>query len=35
MGMGVGIWLGTKYDCKPYIVFFAKFIAENIPKERE
>ena len=31
-GVTLGVWLGTKYDCKPYIDMIAKLIAENTPK---
>jgi len=33
-GVTVGVWLGTKYDCKPYVDIVMKFITENTPKER-
>ena len=33
-GVTLGVWLGTKYDCKPYVDMVSKFIVENIPKER-
>jgi hypothetical protein len=34
MGIAVGIWLGTTYDCKPIVVLAANYIAEHIPKKR-
>ncbi len=33
-GMAVGIWIGTSYDCKPYIDMVTKYITENAPKKR-
>ena len=33
-GVTLGVWIGTKYDCKPYVDMIAKLIAENTPKER-
>ena len=35
MGVAVGIWIGTSYDCKPLIDFTNKFMSENFPKKRE
>ena len=33
MGFGVGVYVGTKYDCKPTIGFVKKCIKDNIPKD--
>ena len=33
MGLGVGVWVGTKYDCKPTIVFVSDCLKKNIPTE--
>ena len=36
MGFGVGVYVGTKYDCKPTIVFIKGFMdkmAASIPDD--
>jgi len=33
MGFGVGIYVGTKYDCKPSILFVKNCIKNNLPNE--
>ena len=40
MGFGMGVYVGTKYDCKPTIIFmkdcFKKFVPdESIPKKKD
>jgi len=40
MGFGAGVYVGTKYDCKPTIIFmkdcFKKFVPdEAIPKKKD
>ena len=33
MGFGAGIYIGTKYDCKPSIDFIKDCIKKSIPEE--
>jgi hypothetical protein len=33
MGFGVGVYVGTKYDCKPTIDFMRSCIKKSIPEE--
>ena len=33
-GFGVGIYVGTYYNCKPYIVKVKKIVRENFPEAR-
>ena len=33
-GMAVGIWIGTAYDCKPYIDKVMEYVSDNAPKKR-
>lgn len=33
MGFGVGIYVGTKYDCKPTVDYITKLLDNNIPEE--
>ena len=33
MGFGAGIYVGTKYDCKPTVTFITNCIKNNIPKD--
>tara|TARA_B100000575_G_C22507058_1_gene331022 strand:- start:24 stop:260 length:237 start_codon:yes stop_codon:yes gene_type:complete len=34
LGVGIGIWIGTKYDCRHAVESCEKYIAANMPKER-
>ena len=31
---GLGVYVGTYFDCKPIIQKFNKFVKENFPKEK-
>ena len=33
MGFGVGVYVGTKYDCKPRINFVRTCIKNNVPSD--
>jgi len=33
MGLGVGVYVGTSYDCNPSINFIKECIKNNIPKD--
>lgn len=33
MGFGVGIYVGTKYDCKPTVDYIKKILDNTIPEE--
>ena len=33
-GMAVGIWIGTTYDCNPYIDTVIKYVTDNAPEKR-
>tara|TARA_A100001015_G_scaffold64599_1_gene71351 strand:- start:309 stop:428 length:120 start_codon:yes stop_codon:yes gene_type:complete len=33
MGFGVGIYVGTKYDCAPTINFINNCLKNNIPED--
>ena len=34
-GFGAGIYVGTYYDCKPYLDNIVKVVKENFPKEKD
>lgn len=34
-GFCVGVWVGTKYDCRPVIQAAVAVLAAHIPKERD
>ena len=34
-GVVVGVWVGTHYNCKPYIEHISKYIKENLPKPKD
>ena len=33
MGFGVGVYVGTAYDCKPTISFLKECIKKTVPNE--
>ena len=33
-GMVVGMYVGTTYDCKPYIDTIMKYVKDNFPEKR-
>ena len=33
MGFGMGVYVGTAYDCKPTISFFRECIKKTIPED--
>ncbi len=33
VGFGIGIYVGTIYDCKPTVTYISTFIKNNIPEE--
>jgi len=33
-GFVAGVYVGTKYDCKPTIDYLSKMIEDNMPKEK-
>jgi hypothetical protein len=33
-GLAVGVWLGTKYDCRPLIKAAAAIVLAHTPKRR-
>lgn len=33
MGFGLGVYVGTMYDCKPTVTFISTCIKNNIPKD--
>ena len=33
MGFGVGVYVGTNYDCKPSIIFIKNCVKNNLPTE--
>lgn len=33
MGFGMGVYVGTNYDCKPTMSFIATCIKNNVPKQ--
>lgn len=35
VGFAAGIWVGTNYDCKPYIASIVTFVKGNIPPKRD
>jgi hypothetical protein len=30
VGIGVGIWIGTNYNCRPYMEFLAQTLQKNV-----
>jgi len=35
VGFGVGVYVGTYYDCRPYIKKAIDFAKEHVPKEKD
>ena len=33
MGFGLGVYVGTKYDCKPTVEYISNFLDKTIPEE--
>ena len=33
MGFGLGVYVGTIYDCKPTVTFISTCLKNNIPKD--
>jgi len=33
MGFGLGVYVGTMYDCKPTVTFISTCLKNNIPKD--
>jgi len=33
MGFGLGVYVGTVYDCKPTVTFITTCLKNNIPKD--
>lgn len=33
MGFGMGVYVGTNYDCKPTMIFLSTCIKNNVPKQ--
>ncbi len=33
MGFGMGVYVGTNYDCKPTVKFITNFMEATIPKD--
>jgi hypothetical protein len=33
MGFGMGVYVGTNYDCKPTMSFISTCIKNNVPKQ--
>lgn len=34
-GFGLGVYVGTYYDCKPVIIFILNTIKSNIPEKKD
>ena len=33
MGFGLGVYVGTKYDCKPTVDYITRFLDNTIPDD--
>lgn len=34
-GFGIGVYIGTYYECKPVIIRIKKFVKDNFPGPRD
>ena len=34
-GFGIGVYVGTYYECKPALEYIRKVITEQVPKKRD
>jgi len=34
-GFGIGVYVGTYYECKPTLEYIRKLITEQVPKKRD